>query len=271
VIHYIAAAVALVFVLSPVFYLVMSSLKPITELITPEVSVLPRHPSLAGYVDFLTNAERLGYIANSLVVALAVTVLTVGVSAFGGYSLARLPFWGRNALGRLVLFTYIVPKVLLMLPVFVMMAQIGLINTRVAVVLAHMTFALPFCLWMLRGFFAGIPRELEEAAMVDGTTRVGALFRVVMPLARPGLVAVAAYTFVLSWNEFMFAFVLIDRSYMRTLPLGLAQMFSTSISTGPEWTLLLAGSVIAITPVLVLFLLLQRFLVQGLTAGAVKG
>jgi len=160
---------------------------------------------------------------------------------------------------------------LLAVPMFVIMSRLGLVNTPVALVLAHASFAIPFCVWVLRGFFLTIPPELEEAAMVDGSTRMQAFRRIVLPLARPGLLAAAMFSFLLSWNEYFYALIFLQNNAQMTLPIGIQSTYF-NLSMGPdEWVNLLAASVIASIPVFIVFAGLQRWMVSGLTAGAVRG
>jgi ABC-type glycerol-3-phosphate transport system permease component len=266
----IVVLAVLLLLLFPIYYLILTSMSTPDQIISTD-AILPRELTLDNYAAVLEDPAFGVYATNSLIVASSVTILSLVVSALGGYGLARLRFRGSRLLGRFVLFAYIAPAVLLAVPMFVIMSRLGLVSTPVALVLAHSSFAIPFCVWVLRGFFLTIPRELEEASMVDGSTRLGAFRRIVLPLARPGLLAAAMFSFLLSWNEYFYALVFLQNNAQMTLPIGIQSTYF-NLSMGPdEWVKLLAASVIASIPVLVVFAGLQRWMVSGLTAGAVRG
>jgi multiple sugar transport system permease protein len=192
------------------------------------------------------------------------------ICSLGGYALAKVKFFGNNLIGTLVLYTYVVPSVLIVIPIFVVITKFQLQNAYLSLIMAYTSFSIPFCMWLLRGYFVSIPNEPEDAAMVDGTSRIGALFRIVLPLSLPGIAAAAMFSFVLSWNEFLFALVLINDEDMKTLPVGIASFWTNTI-TMEMWSYILASSVIAIIPVFIVFLFIQRYMIEGLAAGAIKG
>jgi multiple sugar transport system permease protein len=256
----------------PIYWIVVTSLSPVSEILSRDLlSLIPTRPTALHYARLFTFMPYATYLANSLMVALATTALTLAVSALGGYALARLSFPGRNAIARLVLFTYAVPSVLLLIPLYTAIVQYGLQNTRLSLILAHTTFAIPFSLWLLRGFFHSLPAELEDAAMIDGASHFGVLCRIVLPLAAPGLVTAAMFGFILSWNEYLFVLVFINDDALRTIPVGVAANIMTGNIQPDHWPMLMAASIISSVPVGALFLVLQKSLVQGLTAGGVKG
>jgi len=259
-------------VLFPIYWLVLTSTNTPDRILSRDPqSLLPRHPSLQAYRHVLGGSSFALFARNSLIVAGSVTLIGVSVSALGAYALARLAFPGRRLVGRLVLFAYVVPPVLLVVPMFVALARLGLIDTPIALVLAHTSFAIPFCMWILRGFFLSLPAALEEAALVDGCTRLQAFRRVVLPLARPGLVAAAMFAFLLSWNEYLYALVFMQSDAQKTLPIGIQTTYFNVTMAPSDWLHLLTASVLASIPVFLLFMGLQRWMVSGLTAGAVKG
>ncbi len=259
-------------VLFPIYWLVLTSTNTPDRILSRDPqSLLPRRPSLQAYRHVLGDSHFALFARNSLIVAGSVTLFGVSVSALGAYALARLAFPGRRLVGRLVLFAYVVPPVLLVVPMFVALARLGLIDTPIALVLAHTTFAIPFCMWILRGFFLSLPASLEEAALVDGCTRLQAFRRVVLPLARPGLVAAAMFAFLLSWNEYLYALVFMQSDAQKTLPIGIQTTYFNVTMAPSDWLHLLTASVLASVPVFLLFMGLQRWMVSGLTAGAVKG
>lgn len=255
----------------PIYWLVTTSFKPPNQLISRNLSALiPSKLTLENYQLILSNPKFVGYFVNSLFVAIATTLIATLLASLSGYALARLKFWGSRTLGRMVILTYIVPSVLIVIPLFMLIVRLGLQNTVISLIMAHVTFALPFSMWMMRGYFEGIPDELAEAAMVDGASRLGAFFKVVLPLAAPGLVATAMFSFILSWNEYLFALILVNDDAFRTLPVGIQATYRTNDMDPQLWAALMSASVISTIPVVLLFLLLQEFLVAGLTAGALK-
>lgn len=255
----------------PIYWIVVTSVSPVSEILSRDLlSLLPTRATVAPYARLFTFMPYATYLANSLIVALSTTALTLAVSALGGYALARLSFPGRNLIARMVLFTYTVPSVLLLIPLYTTIVRYGLQNTRLGLVLAHATFAVPFTLWLLRGFFHSLPVELEDAAMIDGASHFGVLCRIVLPLAAPGLVTAALFGFILSWNEYLFALVFINDDGLRTIPVGVAANIMTGNIQPTHWPVLMAASIVSSLPVGALFLFLQKSLVQGLTAGGVK-
>ena len=168
----------------------------------------------------------LRFALNSLIVATGTTIVSITVATLGAYSLARLRFPGSESIGRFVLLTYTVPSVLLLIPLFKIVVTLNLANNLIALVITYTTFSVPFCVWLLRSYFQSLPRDLEEAAMVDGASRLGALFRVILPLSVPGIVATALFAFILAWNEFLFALVFTTTSDVKTLPIGVSTTFT---------------------------------------------
>ncbi len=265
---YCALVVAAMIALFPVFWMASSSLKPGTELFARDMTLLPIDWTLENYLNVWNNTSFPRYFWNSFVVAGLSTILSVIVSMYAAYALARIRFFGRNAFGMLMLVTQMFPHILLVLPLFLIIQRIGLLNTHAALILAYTAFSLPFTIWLLRGFFEAIPVELEEAAAIDGASQIKTFHRIILPLAGPGLAAVTMFGFIRGWNEFLFALVFLQTRTLFTLPLGLAS-FQEEFTT--RWDLMMAGAGIITLPVLFLFLLMQRFIVQGLLGGAVKG
>ena len=195
--------------------------------------------------------------------------MVVAIAALGAYSLVRFSYPGRERLAQLVLFTYLLPSVVLIIPLYLLIVWIGLANTLPSLMIAYTTFALPFALWILRSFMAGIPPDLEAAAMIDGASRMGAFFDVILPQALPGIISTALFTFILAWNEYLFALVLVNDDHARPLTTGVMTMLVSSFNV--EWSLLMAASVMMSVPVIVVFALMQRHLTAGFGAGGVKG
>ena len=254
-------------VLFPIYYMVLISLKLPKDIYrTP--SLVPAGATLKNYVDLLTAQNFLVNVRNSLVVAGAATVVSVSISCLAAYSLVRLKYRYRSLIGRLILFSYLTPASLLFIPLSVIIARLGLGNTLHGLILIYLTFAAPLSTWLLMGFFRGIPADLEEQAMVDGARRLQALFRIVLPLSAPGLVAVSVLTFTGAWNELLLALIFTTSPDIRTVPVALQYLITGDVF---RWGLIMAGAVTAAVPVMVLYYLAQRFMVQGLAAGSVKG
>lgn len=261
-------AAAATVALFPVFWMASSSLKPGPELFARDMTLLPVNWTLENYRNVWNNTNFPRYFWNSFQVAALSTILSVVISMYAAYALARIQFAGRYAFGLLMLVTQMFPHILLVLPLFLIIQRIGLLNTHAALIIAYTAFSLPFTIWLLRGFFESIPEELEEAAAIDGASQLMTFHRIILPLAGPGLAAVTMFGFIRGWNEFLFALVFLQSRELFTLPIGLAN-FQEEYTF--RWDLIMAGAGIITLPVLFLFLLMQRFIVQGLLGGAVKG
>jgi ABC-type glycerol-3-phosphate transport system permease component len=255
-------------ILFPVFWMVSSSLKPANELFARNMTMLPVNWTLENYRNVWEGTSFPAYFWNSFKVASISTAISVLISMYAAYAIARIRFPGRQAYGLLLLVTQMFPHILLVIPLFVIIQRLGLVDTHLSLIIAYTSFSLPFTIWMLRGFFESIPRELEEAAAIDGASQLLTFHRVILPLAGPGLAAVTMFGFIRSWNEFLFALVFLQSHDLFTLPIGLAS-FQEEYTF--RWDLIMAGAGIVTLPVLFFFLLMQRFIVQGLLGGAVKG
>jgi len=216
-----------------------------------------------GYTDFIT------YVRNSLITCTATAILAMVVASLAGYAISRLRFRGKRPLLLAILSTQMFPHVLILISLYVMYRQLGLINTYLGLIISFTTFAVPFSVWMMKGFFDSIPSEIEEAALIDGCTRLGALRRVVLPLVSPGLLAVSLFSFLDGWNNLLYPLTLATSVDVRTIPPGLLLSFLGQFKH--DWAGMMAASVVVTVPVMIIFIFLQRFLVRGLTAGAVKG
>jgi len=231
-----------------------------------EASVIPRRWTLANYAELLREPIFLGYIRNSLVVALGTVAVTLPLALMGGYSLGRFDFPGKN-LSVLLLVMPLLPAIAVLVPLIIYMRAVGVYNTLSAVILANVIFQLPFAVWMVRGFLQSVPTEIEEAAAIDGCSRLGALWRITAPLAAPGLIAVALFVLIGSWNNYLFAFAFTASPELRVLPMAILYFIG---SWGTNYGGLTAASIIAVLPVMILFLIFQRWFIQGMLAGAVK-
>jgi multiple sugar transport system permease protein len=251
----------------PLFWMVTTALKPNKDLYE-DFSYFPRRPTLEHFVRVIQRDELLTNIRNSLVVALTTTAITVVVSALAAFSIVRYRYRGREWIGRIILFKYLLPSAMLFVPLYAIVTSLGLGNTLKSLMLTYLSFTVPFCTWMLMGYFRSIPAELEEHAMVDGCSKIGAMIRILLPLSAPGLVASAIFSFTLAWNEFLLALVFtVDQSTM-TVPIKLSMMV---VGDQYIWGQLMAGAILASIPIAILYFIGQRFVVQGLAAGAVKG
>jgi multiple sugar transport system permease protein len=272
-------AVASLF-LAPFSWLVLTSVMREQEAMSVPPHWIPDRATLANYLTFFRPGgirsivgsraaeNTLPAIGNSLAAATATALLNVVLGTFAGYSFARLRFPGRTTLMFLYLGSRMVPGIALIVPLYLVIQRLGLLDNLLALVITYLTFTLPFTIWLLKSYFQGIPRELEEAALVDGCTWLGMVRRVLVPSAVPGLVAAAMFAFMTAWNDYLFAVILTSSMAAKTAPVVVAG-FATDVTT--ERTLMAAGGVLAVIPPLVLAFLFQRLIVQGLVSGAVKG
>ena len=262
-----AMALALVFVLFPIYWMVITSLKLPREIFRVP-SLWPQVFTGANYRILIEDKDFLVAIRNSFVVASSVTLISLVVASLAAYSMVRFRYRFKGLMGRLILFAYLTPTSLLFIPLSILIARLQLGNTLHGLIFVYLTFSLPVSTWMLQAYFAAVPRELEEQGMIDGLSRLGALFRIVLPLSAPGLAAVAIFTFTGAWNELLLALVLITSESRRTAPLALNYLITSDVL---PWGPLMAGAVLSSIPLMVLYFVAQRFIVQGMTAGSVKG
>lgn len=266
VVTYGLLAMFVIMVAVPLFWMVTTAIKTNKELYE-DFSYFPQRPTLENFVRVIVREKLLTNIRNSFSVSMITTLITVIVSSLAAYSIVRYRYPGREWIGRIILFKYLLPSAMLFVPLYVIVTALGLGNTQQGLILTYLTFTIPFCTWMLMGYFRGMPVELEEQAMVDGCTKIGAMLRILLPLSAPGLVASAIFSFTLAWNEFLLALVItMDQSTM-TVPIKLSMMV---VGDQYIWGQLMAGAVLASIPVGILYFIGQRFVVQGLAAGAVK-
>lgn len=265
----VVAWTAVLVVVFPLIWMILTSIKPQFELFRIPPSFLPDEVTFEHYGRLLTETPFLRYFRNSTIIATATTLLVIVVATLGAYSLVRFSYRGRERLAVMVLFTYLLPSVVLIIPLYLMMVKIGVANSIASLVIAYTTFALPFALWLLRSFMKGIPPDLESAALVDGASRMEAFVDVILPQALPGIISTALFTFILAWNEYLYALVLVNSDDVRPLTTGVMNMLVTSFNI--EWSLLMAASVMMSVPVIIVFALMQKHLTRGFGAGGVKG
>jgi ABC-type glycerol-3-phosphate transport system permease component len=252
----------------PLFWMALTSIKPDREILTAIPTFWISEPTLGAYTRLFEQTKFLTYFQNSIVVAGGATVLTVIVGSLAADGLTRFQFRGRELFASLMLFTYMFAPIMIVVPFYILMRQAGLTNSHFGLILAYTTFSLPFSMWLLRSFFQSIPLELEEAAMIDGCSRPQAVLRIIMPMALPGIIAVSIFTFIVAWNDYLFARVLIGADDLKTLPVGIQDLYESTIT---DWGMVMAAGVMITIPALIFFLAVQRYLIAGWGAGAVKG
>ena len=265
---YVILAVAVGVALYPVIRIVTISLRPGDRLLSTSLAIIPEDATLANYVELLSATPFLRWMFNSTVVAFVVTVTGVALASTTGYALSRYRFKGRGAMLSGLLVTQMFPATMLLLPLYIVLIRLHLINSYIGIIIIYTASALPFTVWQMKGYYDTIPVALEEAARIDGCGPWQTFYKVVFPLAAPALVITALFSFMAAWNEYVVANVILQDTEMFTLPLGL-KMFQSKMST--EWGMYAAGSLIVSIPVVALFLVLSRYLISGLTLGSVKG
>jgi ABC-type glycerol-3-phosphate transport system permease component len=269
-ISYLIIFVFAIIALFPFYWMLRTALAPVKESFSLRPQLLPSSITFDNLEQVITspNVPFLRYFQNSLVVSILTTLFVIIVGSWGAYALARLNFKGRRVFGSSLLLIQMFPGVLLIIPLYVIMTKLGLANNLWGLAIAYTTINLPFVVWLMRGYFMTIPVELEDSARIDGCTHFGALMRIVLPLAAPGLAAVATLAFVNSWNEFLIAYVLINDDSEKVLAIGMSSYIDQFTT---DYSGLFAMATLTTLPVVIVFMVFQRFLVGGLTAGSVKG
>ena len=263
-----AGVLVFIVMMFPIYWMVSTAFKPGREILTLTPVWVPTPPTFANFRTAMSVPFFWNDVVNSLIVVLTVVALSIALAFLAAVSVARFGFKGRTAFIVMIIAVQMVPLNALVIPIYLLLDQVGQVDSLLGVIAYYLAFILPFMIWTLRGFIANVPVDLEEAAMVDGATRVGAFMRIVFPLVAPGLIATGIFGFIQAWNEFIIAYVLLSSSSKQTLTIWL-----TSFTTqhGTDWGGLMAGATVTALPVVLLFLLVQRHVVGGLTAGAVKG
>jgi multiple sugar transport system permease protein len=269
-VKYAGLLLALLATLAPVYWMITISFKREVDQFAVPPKWFSFSPTVEHYADAFLTRSFGQYLFNSLLVAIVSTFCALVIGTLAAYALARfrLPWNLDRKLALWILSTRMFPAIVTAVPLFLMMRDLRLVNTRLSLIIVYTAFNLPFVVWMMRGFFAEVPRDLEEAAMVDGDSRMGAFRRVVLPLVAPGLAATAVFCLIVSWNEFLFALVLTQTDEAMTLPVGIAGRVT---QYGIKWGAMSAAAVVAMVPILAFALSVQRYLVRGLSLGAVKG
>jgi len=264
----VALLIGALFAGFPVLWMLASSFKSNTEIFAYPPRLIAESPSFEAYRAVFTNSEQLRFFFNSYLVSTLVTIFTLIVGILGGYSFSRYDFKFKHYLNLIIIGVQAVPPITLMIPYFGLIVALKLYNTYWALILTYMVFTLPYAIIMMTGYFNTLPRDLDEAVMIDGGSSFVALWRVLVPISLPGIVSVGVYTFMLAWNEFLFALTLTRTNDMRTVPVGIQLLMGQH---SYEWNQMMAMSVLGSLPVLILFLIFQRYFIAGMSAGSVKG
>jgi N,N'-diacetylchitobiose transport system permease protein len=266
----INAVALLVFALMvfPVYWMVSTAFKPGQDILSYTPKWFPTHATLSNFSQAIHRAYFWRDVANSLIIVAMVVALSLVVGFLAALAIAKFDFYGRKAFILLMIGIQMIPLSALIIPLYILMSRVGQVNKLSGVIITYMTFVLPFTVWTLRGFLMGVPKELEEAAMVDGSTRFGAFARILLPLVAPGIVATSIFAFIQAWNEFIIAYVFLNDPKRQTITVWLASFTSLR---GTDWGPLMAGATLTALPVVAFFILIQRKIAFGLTAGAVRG
>lgn len=270
---YLPTLLFLVFVLLPFYWMTITSFKQDRNIFDPKANPFwfNMAPTLKHYINLINpdKTDFLIWLQNSFMVAALVTVLSVSIGIMAGYSLARMRYKGAETIGSSVFITYLVPPALLFLPLSHVISQLGLMETRWAMVISYPTFLVPFCTWLLMGYFRTIPKEIEECALVDGCTRIKALLRIVLPVAIPGIITAALFSFTLAWGEYLYSITFVTDSYEKTIPSAVVgELIRGDVY---HWGGLMAGALLGSIPIALIYVIFLDYYVSGLTAGATKG
>jgi ABC-type glycerol-3-phosphate transport system permease component len=263
----VLVGLALVFALFPILWMVLAALRPIGEILADPPLLIPHQVTLEYFQRIAGSADDRHYFLNTVVVAAATLTITVGLGLCGGYGFSRFRLPGGRALLMAILALWLLPPVNVIIPYFILAHAVGLFDNVTSLVLGDTAFTLPIAIWLLKGYIDAIPMDLEEAAMIDGATRLLALWKILVPVILPGVIATATFTFLVAWNEYLIAAVLTDTVASKTLSIGLAQFFGQYVR---DWNSIMALSTVSTLPVMAVFVFLQRWVVQGLTSGAGK-
>ena len=254
-------------IIVPVLWMVSTSLKSEDAIWDTPIEVIPSEPTLFNFKNLWSTHPFLNYLQNSLIVVCTSTLVSVAISTFAGYGISRFKFRGRGVYMAFLLATQLFPSIMLLIPYYKIFMTLGLIDNITALVITYVSFTIPFCTWMMRGYFAGISKDLDQAAAIDGAGRIRVFTSVVLPIAWPGVAATAIYAFIAGWNEYLFAMAFINTDTHKTVSLGIGQLIGEYRIL---WGELMAGALYALIPMAVIFIFFNRYLVSGLSAGAVK-
>jgi multiple sugar transport system permease protein len=267
-IGWVILGIVLLIALFPVYFMSITAFHPPTLSFSEKPVVFTTSFTLKAFRELTTKYPFATWMRNTFIISFFSTIFSVVISVFAAYSLSRLHYPGRRWLSNGVFLVYLFPATLIFIPVYILLSDLKMLNNFVGLIAVYLTFTIPFCIWLLKAYFLSIPMELEDAAMVDGATRFQSMYRVVLPLAAPGIATAAIYSFTLSWNEYLYAFTLLSDSDKFTLAPGLTKLIFGDVFL---WGMIMAGGFLMSIPVLLLYFGAQRFIVAGLAAGAVKG
>ena len=265
---YIVLSIFVLILAFPLIWMLSVSLKPTVETFSLPPKLIPSSIYFDGYIKILNNDQYRRFLLNSYLLGLVVTGLSVLIGTLAAYGFSRYKFFGDRIAKLFVITTQMVPTITLLIPLFGVIVWLKLYDSMWGLILTYLTFSLPYAVIMMNGYLDTIPKDFDEAATIDGCTPIGVLFKVLLPVAAPGIISTAVYTFLLAWNEFLFALALTRSIEMRTVPVGISMMVG---EFGLKWDEMMAFSVIGSLPVLILFMSVQRFVISGLSAGGVKG
>lgn len=254
-------------IIVPVLWMVSTSLKSEDAIWDTPIEVIPSKPTLFNFKNLWSTHPFLNYLENSLIVVCTSTLISVAISTFAGYGISRFKFRGRSVYMAFLLATQLFPSIMLLIPYYKIFMTLGLIDNITALIITYVSFTIPFCTWMMRGYFAGISKDLDQAAAIDGAGRIRVFSSVILPIAWPGVAATAIYAFIAGWNEYLFAMAFINTDTHKTVSLGIGQLIGEYRIL---WGELMAGALYALIPMAVIFIFFNRYLVSGLSAGAVK-
>jgi ABC-type glycerol-3-phosphate transport system permease component len=264
----IIAIVVIAVVGFPLLWMALSSLKPSTEFFTSPPTIFPQNISFEWYLNAFSNATVVQYFINSFIVASGTTIIVIIMATLGAYSLTRFHYRGRKAITMAVLSAYCIPPIMLLIPLYRIVASLHQNDSLFGVIIGHTTVTFPFAIWLLISFFRNIPREIDEAALINGASDFVVFSQIIMPLSLPGVLSTGILVFILSWNEYLLSSVLISQDSMKTLTVGLANYIS---STEINWGVLMALGTATTVPIVLMFTAIQKYFIEGMTAGAVKG
>jgi multiple sugar transport system permease protein len=267
IVLYITLTAILIFSLFPILWTFVTSIKTLPETFSVPPTWIPKTVTFENYKVIWVKYNLLRYFGNSLIVSTISTLISVSLGCLAGYGFSRFTFWGKNAFMGFLLFTQLLPGVTIMIPYFRIIQKINLINTYTSLVIVYCSFSLPFCIWMMKGYFDSIPKSIDEAARIDGCSHLETFHKIVLPLTLPGIASTLIFCFLLGWSEYLFTLILVSRDEMKTITLGIASLIG---AYEIAWNELGAMAILASIPVLVAFSFVQKSFMQGLTAGAIK-